>query len=105
MTAVITANVVAPSEEADWIPDTSSFENQSSVSNYLGHKQIYHSTPFSSKKRSYCIYRFLEHPKAEFRIFLRINSGRFQNCAPLGYYAASSGNSLPTFRDNLSVQS
>jgi len=24
------------------------------------------------------------------------------NCALLGYYAASSGNSLPTFRDNLS---
>jgi len=28
-----------------------------------------------------------------------------QNCALLGYYAASSGNSLPTFRDNLSVPS
>ena len=27
------------------------------------------------------------------------------NCALLGYYAASSGNFLPTFRDNLSVQS
>jgi len=26
-----------------------------------------------------------------------------QNCALLGYYAASSGNFLPTFRDNLSV--
>jgi hypothetical protein len=26
------------------------------------------------------------------------------NCAPLGHYAASSGNSLPTFRDNLSVR-
>ena len=26
-----------------------------------------------------------------------------ENCALLGYYAASSGNSLPTFRDNLSV--
>ena len=25
------------------------------------------------------------------------------NCALLGYYAASSGNSLSTFRDNLSV--
>jgi len=25
-------------------------------------------------------------------------------CAFLGYYAAYSGNSLPTFRDNLSVQ-
>jgi len=28
-----------------------------------------------------------------------------ENCAVLGYYAASSGNSLPTFRDNLSIQS
>jgi len=26
-----------------------------------------------------------------------------ENCALLGYYAASSGNSLPTFRNNLSV--
>jgi hypothetical protein len=24
-----------------------------------------------------------------------------ENCAVLGYYATSSGNSLPTFRDNL----
>jgi hypothetical protein len=28
-----------------------------------------------------------------------------ENCALLGCYAASSGNSLPTFRDNLSVPS
>jgi hypothetical protein len=28
-----------------------------------------------------------------------------QNCALLGYYATSSGNFLPTFRDNLSVPS
>ena len=28
-----------------------------------------------------------------------------ENCALLGYYAVSSGNSLPTFRDNLSVPS
>jgi len=28
-----------------------------------------------------------------------------ENCALLGYYAASSGNCLPTFRDNLSVPS
>ena len=28
-----------------------------------------------------------------------------ENCALLGYYAASSGNALPTFRDNLSVLS
>ena len=26
------------------------------------------------------------------------------NCALMGYYAAGSGNLLPTFRDNLSVQ-
>jgi hypothetical protein len=26
-----------------------------------------------------------------------------ENCSLLGYYAASSGNLLPTFRDNLSV--
>jgi len=29
----------------------------------------------------------------------------FENCAPLGYYAASSGNFLPTFRGKLSVPS
>ena len=28
-----------------------------------------------------------------------------ENCVLLGYYAASSGNSLPTFRDNLSILS
>jgi hypothetical protein len=28
-----------------------------------------------------------------------------ENCAVLGYYASSSGNFLPTFRDNLLVQS
>jgi len=28
-----------------------------------------------------------------------------ENCAVLGYYAASSGNVLPAFRDNLSVPS
>jgi hypothetical protein len=28
-----------------------------------------------------------------------------ENCVVLGYYAASSGDSLPTFRDNLSVPS
>jgi hypothetical protein len=30
---------------------------------------------------------------------------RVKNCAVLGYYSASSGNFLPTFRDNLSVPS
>jgi hypothetical protein len=28
-----------------------------------------------------------------------------ENCILLGYYTASGGNSLPTFRDNLSVPS
>jgi hypothetical protein len=30
---------------------------------------------------------------------------RFENCALLGYNAASRGNPLPTFRDNVSVPS
>ena len=33
------------------------------------------------------------------------SSNILENCALLGYYAASSGNFLPTFRDNLSVPS
>jgi hypothetical protein len=33
------------------------------------------------------------------------NFDLFENSAFLGYYAASSGNFLPTFRDNLSVPS
>jgi hypothetical protein len=36
------------------------------------------------------------------RRFLR-NVYTYGNCALLGHYAASSGNSLPTFSDNLSV--
>jgi len=39
----------------------------------------------------------------------RMNSGFRhevdENCARLGYYAASGGNSLPTFRDNVSIPS
>jgi hypothetical protein len=31
------------------------------------------------------------------------SSNILENCALLGYYAASSGNFLPTFRDNVSV--
>ena len=41
-------------------------------------------------------------------MFLNIFKGKkwnFENCALLGYEAASSGNFLPTFRDNLSVPS
>jgi len=34
----------------------------------------------------------------------RMQNG-FKNCALLGYYPASSGNFLPTFRDNLSAPS
>jgi hypothetical protein len=30
---------------------------------------------------------------------------KYGNCAVLGYYAASSGNFLPTFQDNLSIPS
>jgi hypothetical protein len=49
-------------------------------------------------------------PRKRFTIFCQIGSSlisitRNQICAVLGYYAASSGNSLPTFRDNLSVLS
>jgi hypothetical protein len=33
------------------------------------------------------------------------SSNILENCALVGYYAASSGNSLPTFRDNVSVPS
>jgi hypothetical protein len=31
--------------------------------------------------------------------------GAFENCAPLGHYAANSGNFLSTFQDNLTVPS
>jgi hypothetical protein len=34
-----------------------------------------------------------------------LNLHFLENCAPLGYDAASSGNSLPTFLDNLSLLS
>jgi len=34
-----------------------------------------------------------------------LHSHFLENCAPLGYDAASSGNSLPTFRANLSLLS
>jgi len=34
-----------------------------------------------------------------------IKKSYFENCTLLVYYAASSGNLLPTFRDNLSVPS
>jgi len=37
--------------------------------------------------------------------YSRLRSEVAENCALLGYYAARSGNFLPTFRDNLSVPS
>ena len=39
------------------------------------------------------------------RVISGFRSDVDENCALLGYYAASSGNSLPTFRDNLSIPS
>ena len=38
-------------------------------------------------------------------VILGCRRERDENCVLLGYYTASSGNSLPTFRDNLSVLS
>jgi hypothetical protein len=38
-------------------------------------------------------------------IFLKLNCLFVEICALLGYYAASCGNCLPTFRDNVSVPS
>jgi hypothetical protein len=38
-----------------------------------------------------------------FKFHVFMNNSEHENCAVLGYYAASSGNSLPTFRDNLFV--
>jgi hypothetical protein len=37
-------------------------------------------------------------------MFYLCSSMCFENCALLGCYATSSGNSLPTFRDNITVQ-
>ena len=47
----------------------------------------------------------LHHRKKTLSFFVTsgIRSEVDENCAVLGYYAASSGNSLPTFRDNQSV--
>jgi hypothetical protein len=39
------------------------------------------------------------------KAWLKIANEVDENCVLLGYYAASSGNFLPTFRDNLSVPS
>jgi len=38
-------------------------------------------------------------------VLWRQSSKYFENCAHLGYYAASNGNFLPTFQDNLLVPS
>jgi hypothetical protein len=40
-------------------------------------------------------------PKSDVRFRREVD----ENCALLGYYVTSSGNSLPTFRDNLSFPS
>ena len=40
-----------------------------------------------------------------YRIKEFVNFGTSEICALLGYYAASNGNPLPTFRDNVSVPS
>jgi hypothetical protein len=37
--------------------------------------------------------------------FVQINKTRHETCALQGYYAASNGNPLRTFRDNVSVPS
>jgi hypothetical protein len=48
-----------------------------------------------------------DFPRYQVRIFFAVfqNSHPIEVCALLGYYAACGGNSLPTFRDNLSVSS
>jgi hypothetical protein len=49
----------------------------------------------------------LERICTDFRlcVFSSFHSERDENCVLLGYYAASRGISLPTFRDNLSIPS
>jgi hypothetical protein len=47
---------------------------------------------------------FIEH-RAFFCVISDFRREVHENCALLGYYATSSGNVLPTFRDNLSVAS
>jgi len=53
-----------------------------------------------------CVYASEFVMKRAVSMTIHINIGylmyhRFQNCALLGYYAAGSGNSLQTFRDNI----
>ena len=51
-----------------------------------------HLKPSPCRQRNFCVISVFRHEVAE-------------NCALLCYYAVSGGNSLPTFRDNLSVPS
>jgi len=44
-------------------------------------------------------------PHADSPTFRLANTDENENCALLGYYAASNVNSLPTFRDNLTAPS
>ena len=44
-------------------------------------------------------------PKDQLQIHLRQCEGKVENCTLLGYYAASCGNALATFRDKLSAPS
>jgi hypothetical protein len=45
----------------------------------------------------------LSHDSAYISTYKHFNEGREEICPHLGYYAALSGSSVPTFRDNLSV--
>ena len=47
----------------------------------------------------------ISSPSTKLRVISRFRRHVFENCALLGYYAEQSGNSLPTFRDNLPVPS
>ena len=50
----------------------------------------------SKKEVSYAVMNYIY-----FLVISGIRREVNENCTPLGYYAVSSGNSLPTFRDNL----
>jgi hypothetical protein len=56
---------------------------------------VYRETVSHFKVKNFSVLRVISHFPRE----------ADENCALLGYYAASSGNSLPTFRENLKVPS
>ena len=71
---------------------------------------LFHKIFFFSTGRGYCVCRFLKLRQPLTRIphnrnINKYTNMRHENCVLLGYYAASSGNSLPTFGDILSVPS